>query len=111
MALIFLQERKAREREERYRALEHRQLRVDPTIVGSIKEFLNGWKATFNANGAYYLVDNFGNAEHFCSYSKRNKMFDFLKSNDSILNFTENEYDMGSILFAFTNKVNYWIRK
>jgi hypothetical protein len=105
---IASQERKIREIRERYRALEHRQQRVDPTLVGTVKEFLNGWKVTFNANGAYYLVDTFGNSEHLCSYSKRHRMFDFLKTNDLALNYSETSLEMGTFLFVFTKKLNYW---
>jgi hypothetical protein len=107
MPHVFTQERKQREREERARTLEHRKPGVDKAPAGVVKEFLNGWKVVFRANGAYYLVDEFSHASHICSYSKRDELFHFLKFNDLKLNFADAE-TMGMFLFAFTGKRNCW---
>jgi hypothetical protein len=109
MPTIFSEERKSREIERRRRQSEHRQDRVDSTLVGTVREYLNGWKVVFMKNGAYYLVDNFGNSEHICSYSKREKMFSFLDYMDMKLHFSD-EIEMGHILFAFSRKNNVWIK-
>lgn len=109
MAYLGLQDYKNRRREARNRAQSKREGRFDKTVVGTIKIFLNGFRIEFCKSGSYYLFDEYHNSAHFCSYSKRERMFDFINLLDFKINFASTE-EMGQILYAFTNKINCWIK-